>query len=133
MPFRHRSLAAAGGLALLLATSVSEATCLAPTAPGTFPDGTTASLEEMIAGQKSVKEFIAQADQYIDCVSSETPKYDPKKSYSDKEKEAMAATQAAAQKKVDAVETDKTAVAERFNVQLRAYKTRAAAVSAPKN
>lgn len=132
MPSRIRFLAAIGGLALLIGAGVSNANCSAPSAPGTFPDGTTASLEEMVAGQKSVKEFIAQSDAYIDCLSGELPKVDPKKQYSDKDKEALAAAQAAGQKKIDAAESDKAAVAERFNVQLRAYKAKAAA-AAPKN
>ena len=127
---RTRSLTAVCGLVVMLGAGVSSAACLAPTAPGTFPDGTTASLEEMVAGQKSVKEFVAQSDAYADCVMAETPKFDAKKQYSDKEKEALAAVQAAAQKKVDAADAEKAAVAERFNVQLRAYKAKAAA---PKN
>ena len=130
---RIRMLAATTGLFVLLTGASAGATCLAPTPPGTFPDGTTASLDEMKAGQKSVKDYVAQADAYEDCITAETPKFDPKKQMSDKEKAALQETQAAAQKKIDATDAEKAAVAERFNVQLRAYKAKLAAPAAPQN
>lgn len=134
MSSRIRLLAATTGLVVLLSGAAADATCLAPTAPGTFPDGNTASLDDMKAGAKAVKDFVAQSDTYIDCVTSETPKYDPKKPMSDKDKEAMAATQAAAQKKIDAAEDQKKAVGNRMNEQIRIYKAKqATAPAAPSN
>lgn len=135
MSSRIRLLAATTGLVVLLTGAAAGATCLAPTAPGTFPDGNTATLDEMKAGAKAVKDFIAQSDTYLDCIASETPKYDPKKPMSDKEKEAMAAAQAAAQKKSDAAEDQKKAVGNRMNEQIRLYKAKqaAAAPAAPSN
>ncbi len=131
MSFRIRFLAATSSLCLLLTGVTASAACMAPTAPGTFPDGATAALPDMVAGQKSVKEFLAQEDAYIECLDNEAPRFDPKKQYSAKEKETMTAERIEAKKKMDTAEEDKKAVAERFNVQLRAYK--AAQAAAPKN
>jgi len=133
MPSRIRLLAATTGLVVLLSGAAAGATCLAPTAPGTFPDGTTATLEEMKAGAAAVKEFIAQSDVYIDCLNSEAPKVDPKKSLSDKEKADLSAQLAAARKKVDIAEDDKKSVGAKMNEQIRAFKAKQAAAAPAQN
>ena len=133
MPSRIRLLAATTGLVVLLSASAASATCLAPAPPGTFPDGNTATLDEMKAGAKAVKDFIAQSDAYEDCVSGETPKFDPKAKMSDKDKADLAATQAAAQKKVDASEEAKKSVGAKMNEQIRLFKAKQAATPAPQN
>lgn len=129
MPSRIRSLAATTGLALLLTAAAAGATCIAPTAPGTYPDGQSASLDEMKAGLKMVKEYQAQADAYMDCLSQEEPKADPKKQYSDKEKETMKAAVTAAEAKITATQGEKEAVAARINEQVKAFKAKASAAA----
>jgi hypothetical protein len=42
--------------------------CAAPDVP-TVPDGSKASLDEMMAGQKKVKEFVAAGDGYLKCLA----------------------------------------------------------------
>ncbi len=42
--------------------------CAAPELP-TLPDGTKATLDEMMAGQKKVKEFVAAGDGYLKCLT----------------------------------------------------------------
>jgi peptidyl-prolyl cis-trans isomerase A (cyclophilin A) len=42
--------------------------CAAP-APPALPDGTKANLEDMMAGQKKVKEFVAAGDTYLKCLT----------------------------------------------------------------
>lgn len=131
---RIRLLAASAGLVALLAGATAAATCVAPAAPGTFPDGATASLDEMKAGQATVKEFVAQANAYIDCLDAEKPKADPKKKLAEKEAADLKAAQDAVEKKISAEEGEKAMVAQRFNDQIKAFKAKtAAAAEAPKN
>jgi hypothetical protein len=53
-------------LTLGSASSIAE-DCAAPALPG-LPDGATASLEQMLAGQKAVKEFQAVNSEYRTCL-----------------------------------------------------------------
>ncbi len=54
------------GLALTSAASFAQ-DCTAPDAP-TLPDGATATLEQMLAGQKAVKDFQAMNTEYRTCL-----------------------------------------------------------------
>jgi hypothetical protein len=54
------------GLALASAASIADE-CTAPTLP-TLPDGATASLEQMLAGQKAVKDYQAANSEYRTCL-----------------------------------------------------------------
>ena len=56
---------------ILLAVSVQvKAECTKATAPD-IPDGDAASLEEMVAGQKAVKAFMADGEAYLACLDAE--------------------------------------------------------------
>lgn len=90
-----------------------------------LPDGTTASKDEMLAGQRSVKAFMASMEEYLTCIENE-------------EQEAVAALDApgaeelvrretAIVKKYNAAVEDMELVAARFNDQVRAYKAKAQA------
>lgn len=54
------------GLALASASSIAD-DCTAPTPP-TLPDGATATKEQMLEGQKSIKEYQAANTQYRTCL-----------------------------------------------------------------
>lgn len=54
------------GLALASAASIAD-DCVAPSVP-TLPDGSTATTEQMLEGQKSVKEYQAANTQYRTCL-----------------------------------------------------------------
>jgi len=54
------------GLALASAASIADE-CTAPALP-TLPDGATASLEQMLAGQKAVKDYQAANTEYRTCL-----------------------------------------------------------------
>jgi len=54
------------GMALASAASMAE-DCTAPTAP-TLPDGATATKEQMLAGQKSIKDYQAANTLYRTCL-----------------------------------------------------------------
>jgi hypothetical protein len=100
------------------------ADCPYPAAPTALPDGRTATLDEMMAGQKAVKAYDKAVDDYVACI--------------DKELDASLAKNAdlkpAQKKDMQNVETQKhnaaidqeQAVADRFNEQVKAYKARTA-------
>lgn len=107
------------GLALGSAASMAE-DCTAPAAP-TLPDGAKASLEEMLAGQKAVKDFQATNSAYRACL-------DPKMAAA----ETAASGDSPAQELVDALKklneeynasvTTEEELANGFNTELREYK-----------
>jgi hypothetical protein len=60
-------------LATLAMAPTTFAACTYPHAPSEFPDGAKATMEDMVAANKGVKQFIADADAYIKCVDEENP------------------------------------------------------------
>lgn len=112
-------------LACALAAAQAQAACDYPAAPGKFPDGTQASLDEMKTAKASVVKYNADMETYLECIKSE---YDAKvASQADatpKQKEEMQRMQ---DQKHNAAVEEVTAVTERFNEQLRAYKAKTAA------
>ena len=56
--------------ALALAGLAAQAECVKAVAPA-LPDGDTASLEEMVAGQKGVKGFMEEGNAYLACLDEE--------------------------------------------------------------
>lgn len=86
------------------------------------PDGSTASKEEMIAGQRGIKAYMSAMEEYLSCIESA-------------EQQTIAGTEpmdeAAKQqriemynKKYNAAVDEMNLLAEEFNVQVRAYKQR---------
>ena len=63
-------LLAAGAL---VAAQASSAACTYPKAPTQIPDGATATLAEMVDGQKAVKQFTVDMDTYLKCVDEAHP------------------------------------------------------------
>jgi len=86
--------------------------CLPPTAP-TITDGSTASMEEMLAGQGHVKQFVAAGDAYIACLAKIIDS--PERSPADRN-----AATAEHNRTVKSMEQ----VAAEFNAQIRVFKGR---------
>jgi len=86
--------------------------CAAPSLP-TLPDGTKAPLDEMMAGQKNVKEFVAAGNTYLKCLT---------KVIDDKERpiEERNAAVNEHNRMVGAMEQ----IAAGFNDQIKKFKTR---------
>ena len=109
-------------LALLTAVGMgtAHAACSYPAAPTDIPDGKTATLEQMVAAQKSVKEFDQAIVAYTSCLKLEheaaLAKSPDMKEDQKKEMEKMMA-----QKHDAAIGADE-ALAARFNEQVKAYK-----------
>ena len=100
---------------LLLLAAASQASidqCLLPDVPG-LPDGATADLSTMVAGQQAVKAYLSDAEAYLDCLITQAA--------ADTEAETDALRQgriAAHDAAVEAMET----LAEAFNEEIREYK-----------
>lgn len=103
--------------------------CTHPSAPSRPPDGNTATKDDMIAGNKAVKAYTSDMDDYLKCLQGKIeaiPDVDPKTL---KGSEKTAAEQSMKEKgqltkKYDASVDEEKANAEAFNVQLRAWKAK---------
>jgi hypothetical protein len=77
------------------------------------PDGANSSEAEMLAGQKLVKQYMADMEAYLDCIDAEAGAREEKQT-----PEQMALDTKRYNAAVDAME----AVAAKFNDQVRAFK-----------
>jgi hypothetical protein len=109
-----------------LAGGQAFAACDYPVAPGKFPDGTQASKEEMLAAKNSVVKYNNDMTTYLECIKSE---FEAKiAAQADATPDQKAEMERVQNQKHNAAVEEVTAVTERFNEQLRAYKaTKAAA------
>jgi hypothetical protein len=106
------------------AASHAMAACEYPTAPGKFPDGASATLDEMKAAKASVVKYNNDMEAYLVCIKQEfDAKVAENTSATDKQKAEMQRMQ---DQKHNAAVKEVTEVTERFNEQLRTYKAKAA-------
>lgn len=108
--------------AMTLSSSMAMADCVQPEAPS-LPDGASATMDEMIAGQQAVKTFQAENLEYMGCLEGEFTA--AKKSIESGKAEDPKALQAAYEKSIDAynqaVSTEE-AVAGQFNTEIREFR-----------
>ena len=105
-------------VALLLASSIAFACDYPPRAD--IPNGATATKEDMLNGQKSVKAYMSAMDEYLACLEAEEKEtVAGMPEISDEER---ANREAALTKKHNAAVDDMELVAARFNEAVRAYK-----------
>ena len=114
------ALAAAG----LLATP-AFADCVYPAAPTNLPDGRTATLEQMVAGQKTVQEYDKVIKEYVDCIDHELEASIAKAGDSLKPQQKTDMQKVEAQKHNAAIDQLQS-VADRFNEQVKVFKARTA-------
>jgi hypothetical protein len=111
-------------LALALGSPAGMAgDCSGPQAPS-LPDGATASMEDMLAGQKAVKEYQAANLEYMGCLEKaftaaeaaalESTSEDEKKAAQDNYQNAVDAYNAAVSQEEE--------IAGQFNTEIREYK-----------
>ena len=86
------------------------------------PDGTTASKEEMIAGQRGIKTYMGAMEEYLSCI--EAAEQETVAGPDDAGEEAKQQRIEMFNKKYNAAVEEMNLVAEEFNVQVRAYKDR---------
>ncbi|MEO6081099.1 MAG: hypothetical protein ABIQ86_15205 [Steroidobacteraceae bacterium] len=114
-------------IALIGALAAGEANgaCAYPNPPDSFPNGATATRDEMLAGKKKVVDFDGLINAYLDCLKLETDAAIVKSAEltAAQKKQNEAIQKMADQKHNAAVEAD-AAVAARYNEQTRAYNAR---------
>jgi hypothetical protein len=110
----------AGCISLLIAAQAGLA-CNYP-AKVTIPNGSTASQEEMIEGQRGVKQFVANMEAYLECIVEEEKAaraaIEELKPEDEQQREDMLT------KKYNAAVDDMEQVAAKFNVEVQTYKAR---------
>jgi hypothetical protein len=86
------------------------------------PNGSTASQEEMIEGQRGVKQFVADMEVYLECIVEEEKAaraaIEDLKPEDEQQREDMLT------KKYNAAVDEMETVAAKFNVEVQAYKSR---------
>lgn len=104
----------ASAMLLMLAGAQAQAECTKAVAPA-LPDGSTATMEEMVAGQNAVKAFMAEGAAYQACLDAEEAAAGP-----DEDPEMKAARLA----DYNSVATDQEAVAAAFNAAIKDFKAK---------
>ena len=87
-----------------------------------MPDGATATKDEMIAGQKGVKQYMANMDTYLACIEAEEAQAVIELGEVDEDTSRQRAEMF--NKKYNAAVEEMNLVAEEFNIQVRTYKAR---------
>jgi hypothetical protein len=112
-------------MAFAAATATAYADCPYPPAPAKIPDGATATLEEMVAGQKAIGAYQKAINDYTACIDKELDDALAKGGDKLKPQQKTDMQRVEAQKHNAAVD-QLQAVADRFNEQVKVYKARTA-------
>jgi len=111
------------GAAAAVAAGAAYADCPYPAAPDRLPDGASATMQEMLAGQKAVGEYNKAVADYNACIDKELG--DAIAKGGDKLKpEQKADMQRIANQKHNAAIDKLQSVADRFNEQVKIYKAK---------
>lgn len=86
------------------------------------PDGTTATKEEMITGQRGVKTYMKAMEEYLSCI--EATEQETVAGPVEQDEEAKQQRIDMLNKKYNAAVEEMNLLAEEFNTQVRAYKER---------
>ena len=87
-----------------------------------MPDGASAAKDEMIAGQKDVKKYMANMETYLACIEAEEAQAVIQLGEIDDETARQ--REEMFNKKYNAAVEEMNLVAEEFNIQVRAYKAK---------
>lgn len=87
------------------------------------PDGATASKDEMIAGQRGVKSYMVEMEEYLSCIEAEEAAAVLELG-ADVDEPAKRQREELFNKRYNAAIEEMNLVAEEFNIQVRAYKAR---------
>lgn len=113
-----------------LSAGAAFADCPYPAAPDKLPDGATASLQDMLAGQKAVGEYNKSVNDYVACIDKELE--DALAKAGDKIKpEQKADMQRVETQKHNAAIDQLQTVADRFNEQVKVFKAKSADAKKP--
>ena len=109
--------------AVALFSGPAYAACTYPKAPESLPDGATATLEQMVAAQKAVKQFDQEITAYTSCIKLEHDATLTKEGEKMTPEQKAEMSRVQVQKHNAAVEEDE-ALAARFNDQVKAFKAK---------
>ena len=99
------------------------ADCPYPAAPEKLPDGASATLEEMVAGQKAVKVYDKAINDYVACIDRELEEAIKKGGDQLKPQQKTDMQHVEAQKHNAAIDQLQS-IADRFNEQVKVFKAR---------
>lgn len=108
------------GAALLLCASASFA-CDYP-AKIDIPDGNSATRDEMLAGQRNVKQYVTEMEAYLDCIVAEEKT--ARSTMSDLAPEDEQQREDMLNKKYNAAVDEMETVAANFNTEVQAFRGR---------
>ena len=116
----------------VLSAGTAYADCSYPPPPDHLPDGNTATLQEMVEAQKTVKEYDKAINAYVACIQLE--RNDAVSKLAPKPGEKPTADQKKAMDDMERVEVQKhnaaidqlQSVADRFNEQVKVFKAKSA-------
>jgi hypothetical protein len=112
-------------LGAALTAGAAHAECPYPAAPDKLPDGASATMEDMLAGQKTVKAYQKAIDDYVACIDKELEQAIAKGGDKLKPEQKADMQHVEAQKHNAAIDQEQS-VADRFNEQVKLFKARTA-------
>ena len=106
-----------------LSVTPAFADCAYPAAPAKIPDGATATLQEMLDGQKAIQAYDKSIKEYVDCIDKEVSDNIAKAGESLKPEQKADMQKVEMQKHNAAIDQEQS-VADRFNEQVKVFKAR---------
>ncbi len=110
-------------LTTALTAAPVRADCPYPAAPDKLPDGSSATLEEMVAGQKAVRAYDKAINDYVSCIDGELNAAIAKGGDQLKPQQKADMQHVEAQKHNAAIDQLQS-IADRFNEQVKVFKAR---------
>ncbi|MGC1729997.1 MAG: hypothetical protein WA747_11550 [Steroidobacteraceae bacterium] len=107
----------------LLAAGTAYADCPYPSTPDKIPDGATATLDEMLAGQKAINTYNKAVNDYVACIDKQLDDDTAKQGDKLKPQQKSEMQRVEAQKHNAAIDQLQS-IADRFNEQVKAFKAR---------
>jgi len=86
------------------------------------PNGTTATKEDMLEGQKAIKQYVADMEAYLDCIVAE--EQSARAEMDDLDAEAEQQREDMLNKKYNAAVEEMETIAAAFNSEVQAYKAK---------
>jgi hypothetical protein len=106
-----------------LTAGPAYADCPYPAAPAKIPDGATATMDDMLAGQKAVQAYDKAINEYLACIDKDLKDSIAKGGDQLKPAQKADMEKVEAQKHNAAIDQEQS-VADRFNEQVKAFKVR---------
>jgi hypothetical protein len=113
-----------------LSAGAAYADCPYPSAPDKLPDGATATLQDMLAGQKAVADYNKAVNEYVACIDKEVEAAIAKGGDQIKPEQKADMQRVETQKHNAAIDKLQS-VADRFNEQVKVFKTKSADAKKP--